>query len=195
MSMNLKELAVEVHQISIDHGWWEKYNHHKLQNYVAGYRPLDPCPDILAAKLALIHAEISESFDEWDAGRYKAYYNSEEPSKPEGLVVELADVLIRTLDFMHHLGFVVRPPSETVTMCRWPYLKALGKMHALVSLAVECLRRNDMYGTEENLDGLVCFLCEVAAGYLADRTEFEDAIRKKVDYNKTREIRHGGKAL
>ncbi len=53
--------------------------------------------------IALMHSELSEALEEMrspDGRRLNAtYYNSNKPTKPEGVPAELADVVIRILGF------------------------------------------------------------------------------------------------
>jgi hypothetical protein len=196
MSINLKELASEVHQISLDHGWWDKYDYwHDYYSSRCISDSNNPCPDILVAKLALIHSEISEAYNEWTGEKTKLYYNPDRPDKPEGMIVELADALFRTLDVREHLGHRIRTPLEELV----DYGKVSDpfcQMHCMVSNAVERLRRNDTHGMETHLGVLMELNCFYAYHFFGKSWEpFEKAIRVKMAYNKTREIRHGGKAL
>lgn len=103
--MSLNELAKEAHQIAVEHGWW------------------DPEPSF-GDLVALMHSELSESLEEYRAGRPMVWYGCEidgEPcdkvtceskecngaylqDKPEGIAVELADCIIRILDWAGHEG-------------------------------------------------------------------------------------------
>ena len=121
--MNIYELAKEVHENAVAHGWWEK-------------------PPTLPEALCLIHAELSEALEEYREGNPLIYGTCalaaedckfsgvcdrvgrpgegegiDGPCKPEGIAVELADVILRTLDLMAALGVDV----DAVVMAKHKY--------------------------------------------------------------------------
>lgn len=110
--MSLNDLRDTVYEIAKAKGWWG------LQVDV---------PHLVAAKLALIHSEVSEALEEVRDGQMQTYVIE---GKPMGLPIELADVIIRVLDLAGALGI-----------------------------------------------------------------DMDAAIRLKIDYNKTRTHRHGGRLL
>lgn len=91
----LNELAAEIHEVSVAHGWWEGVE----RNF----------PEVLM----LMVSEVSEALEEYRSGHpidemYHNYSGSHPGVgvatgvsygwKPEGVPTELADVIIRVLD-------------------------------------------------------------------------------------------------
>jgi NTP pyrophosphatase (non-canonical NTP hydrolase) len=84
--MTIKEWQAEVHQVAKDKGWYD--------------------PGMAKSALeciCLMHAELSEAAEEVRKGS-KALHTYFKDGKPEGLPIELADCVIRILDFCEDMG-------------------------------------------------------------------------------------------
>jgi NTP pyrophosphatase (non-canonical NTP hydrolase) len=82
--VDLRELQRAVHDNAVRHGWWE------------GDRSFG---DIIA----LMHSELSEAYEEFRHGHGPTEVRSED-GKPEGIPIELADLIIRVLDYCAGAG-------------------------------------------------------------------------------------------
>ena len=89
--MNIKELINISYKMAIEKGW------HETERSV---------PELLC----LMHAEISEALEEYRNGHHidETYFvtDSSGNEKPEGIPIELADVIIRIADFcgLHNIN-------------------------------------------------------------------------------------------
>lgn len=77
--MIISEIQKEVHQNSIDHGFWEDEPN-------------------FGEKMMLIVSEVAEAFEHYREGQdiIEVFYVRGE--KPDGVPIELADIIIRVLD-------------------------------------------------------------------------------------------------
>lgn len=208
--MKINEFAKEVHQNAVEHGWWDE-------------------PRTVGEIIALCHSELSEALEEYRAGRPMIWYQCLSTDdivpcrqkekcpdwlngmceidaiekKPEGIAVELADCIIRVLDYMGKEGFdvdaLLREAPKAV-MCDVPvrvYAASLGdhisRWHLLLSLAYACWCNSA--GTHAAALRMALCICEIVEWAEEAGVDMEMVLDIKHEYNKTRPYRHGGKAL
>lgn len=90
--MTLQEWTEAIHDNAVNHGWWDE-------------------PRPFSEIVALCHSELSEALEEARDGHPLVYEG--EKGKPEGVAVEMADCLIRILDWF---GFAKLNPDEIVEL-------------------------------------------------------------------------------
>lgn len=135
----LQDLADQVHQNSIDHGFWDN-------------------PRNFGEAVALMHSELSEALEE-DRGSKPVFYladlppvpaslavefdNGQDaknawerqhdglPRKPEGAAIELVDCAIRVLDWLGHLSATGQLPMtvDELFKVKAEYNAGREKMH------------------------------------------------------------------
>lgn len=89
-SFDFAEMQVTVHETAKSHGWWDKPD----------------TVDTVPAKLALIAGEaVGEALEDYRANPFEiSHIHYDVTNKPVGFPIELADVVIRTMDLAERLG-------------------------------------------------------------------------------------------
>lgn len=194
--MKLNKFAQAVHENAVKHGWWDEER-------------------TFGEIIALCHSELSEALEELRTNRPMMYFvetngfvvtdmSERKDEKPEGIAVELADCIIRVLDYFGKEELDVdalMQEAMKAVMCDVPgriYAATLGdcisRWHLLLSLAYSCWCKAS--GTHASALRMARCVCEILAwGKVTDGVDFEMILDIKHEYNKTRPYRHGGKAL
>lgn len=203
--MKMNKFAAEVHQNAVEHGWWDEERS-------------------FGEIIALCHSELSEALEEYRAKRPMVYFVvemddgkggtylairediiSEEDfagEKPEGIAVELADCIIRILDWYGKEGLdtdALLLEAGIITMCDLPtpvygsFGDFIALLHNLLSMAYACWCNAS--GISASALRLAKCIREIMAWAKENGVDMESILDMKHEYNKGRPYRHGGKAL
>lgn len=194
--MLINELAKEIHQNAVDHGWWDEER---------------DTPEIVA----LIHSEWSEALEEARAGNPMVYAclpeggpmwtprtteNREEIMnqhlKPEGIAVELIDGCIRVLDYMGHVEAEVTTPDGGKCAIEDFYIDdMLTDIPDKITEVIACLHvfTSQMLMQDSIPDGhATLMIFAMALGWVKKQGIDPLALMlEKHEYNKTRPYKHG----
>jgi len=113
-SQAINRIALETYKTSAGKGWHDDLLCKNPQETFFEDKDVDV--ERVAAKVALIHSEVSEALEELRVGRLSLFYDEFDQRpvpKPEGFVVEMADAMIRILDTCQALGLDI---GEAVAM-------------------------------------------------------------------------------
>ena len=175
--MNLTDLQREAHAIALGKGWWDE-------------------PRTFGDLIALVHSELSEALE--------AYRDEVLPSKPHLLSTkvasELADVVIRVADMAEWYGLDLASAFESLSegaserdMSMRTFGDWIATCHASFSLAFAVWEYGfDGASWQEYLSEGCHGVQRLAAHYGID---LDAAIEAKMEYNRGRPYKHGGKAL
>lgn len=163
---NWQSLVRVAHGMAVEKGWWDDgINARPLEDIVNNF-----------------HAEVSEAWEEYRAGRMATWYADPQAvlsgklPKPEGFFVELADLLIRIADAAGAHRIDCDEHCTKFVSIEESIAFSIRKMHQWIA------DFDFTFAADE------CFA-------LADEHNHDlwATIREKLAYNATRPYRHGGK--
>ena len=175
---NLDLLAAEAHANAVAHGFYD-----------------DPDPDRL---FALMHAELSEAIQEERSGTPMAEIVrdwDDEPLGHAGIAVELADYVLRLLDYAAYRGFAFAGPTPNV-----PTYEELPRLvNALHDLTCDLCRAALVLGGQgmqkawntTELWIIRASIEHVRAFLEVKGVDLWEVVREKMEYNTTRPYMHG----
>lgn len=192
--MNIPKLQKEIHEYAKEKGWWDN--------------------ERSAGEIyALIHSEISEAVECARNGEPPVWYRKNydhlmrdpfkktgfpaDGEKPEGELIELADVVIRILDYaesrnkdyMTGGGLRIYPHAtrEKEHVDRiGSHLEFYNLLHGYIVNSHRDINKSESTELSYCLT-LICYFCK------SKEWDLWKAVRCKMEYNKTRSYRHGGK--
>ena len=193
--LDLNEFAKEVHAVAVAHGWWDGEENNDIDT-----------------KIALIHAEWSEALEEYRAGRPMVWHAclecgdvcegescgewadggcelDEMAKKPEGIAVELVDGCIRILDLMAARELDVKATVYSDRK-RSTLPQLVAHLHNLTAKGGCYI---DDWDVEKAAVMLMACIRNVKDWLDVRGVDFEELMRIKHEFNKTRSYRHGGK--
>ncbi|MDD3334120.1 MAG: hypothetical protein PHI98_01255 [Eubacteriales bacterium] len=183
---DFKTLMVEAHQIAVSHGWYER-------------TPLD------GDTQCNLCSELMEAWDEYAHNRAidEVYITKDQAGnyKENGVPVELADFAIRVFDAMEHWEAPEDIIEQGLSMgdrLIARYVETSGGMDKillntllvyLMMLVTDASDRGELATfVTAGVQTLECWCNEHEIDLLAQ-------VRRKMEYNKTRSYRHGGKRV
>ena len=187
--MDLKALQKEAHAIAKEHGWWDEERS-------------------FGDLIALVHSELSEALEAYrekhiwtDWRQLHTYPNG----RPRGVASELADVVIRVADMAEYCGESLTLEDGPQQVDDVSFGTHISMAHLLLSEAMSIHLATNLSATSlkrplpEGKHYWIPLLSAVVHHVLLMATHYgidlDAAIAAKMEYNRTRSYRHGGKAL
>jgi len=171
IKVTIRKIAKEIHECAVEKGWW-KYAR--------------SIPEIKA----LLHSEISESFEEWRKERPFDAICYGVNGKPEGIPVELVDLLIRTFDYLVYKGRLdyLSDTWARVSLATKGFSSNLVTEFPLLIAALHAgIERSESLPAYGSIFSLIIDYFDYY------KINLYTVMEIKVEYNKTRPYRHGNK--
>jgi len=170
MKLDINKLAHECHETAVEKGWWVDGQERDFNELVC-----------------LLHSEVSEAFEEYRSGHplNEIYYSEDKQGnqKPEGIIIEFADLVIRLADWLGCYKNEIAYRSGKVNFEGIDFPVFCKETHYLVA----------MLGWDNIIYNLIDCIYYVVDYCEQNQLDIDKAIGIKVAYNKTRPHRHGDK--
>ena len=202
--MTIEELIVQAHETALAKGWWNRSPSGAIVKRDIG------------EQVCLFHSEVSEALEAFRDPHHKPHeiWWVGEGGKPEGVGIELGDVLIRMADscgaykidlgddfLKTQLSNLFFEPSFAATtvpglLCQLHgYLTDLGRKWQY-NVGFPCLL-NDMWKATFNFTGHIMRFIYFGANSIDSQPKIpnfiDQCVAMKLSYNKSRSYRHGDK--
>jgi len=173
LSLELRFWVDAVHGTAVEKGWWE-----------GGERNVGEV-------FLLIKSEIIEAFEEYRNGKpLQEIYRKEGSEKPEGFPIEIADAVIRIMDYLGSLKMTplfVSPDYPVFESSSSNLGEALDDIICAMSINMRSASHSTHHSELCHVIARLFKLCEER------HVDLGAAILEKYEYNRTRPYRHGGK--
>ena len=181
------ELIEKIHKNAIDHGWWEAERS-------------------IGEIIALCHSELSEALEEYRGRKPNLYFvevngfmvtemNEWRGEKLEGIAIELADCVIRILDYM---GYCQQSADKLIVGCK-DDCDHKNNFGDFISNCHFYLSEAYIYGIlsipEFSFGFLSGCIIEIQNYLKSNNYDLVGLIELKHAYNVTRSYKHGGKRI
>ena len=178
-NLTLHDWQCEIHNLAVEKGWHgDKEKTHGEYN-------------------ALFQSEISEAFNEYMSGHFKSvYYSSNQ--KPEGFFIEIADLIIRILDYLAEYKQNAQIICELMKCLYQTNENIINteifllSLHKIISTSIEAIRMEKYEASYAILGFAIVYAITYAESNDIDMYEM---ISIKHEYNLKRSYRHGNKTL
>lgn len=186
--MNISDLQKEAHAIAKEKGWWDT-------------------PRSVGELIALCHSDLSEALREVSYVSYGCPLTEiydESPSKPAGFPIELADLIIRVADIAEFQELSLVGLDNFLSRWEEQRISKICVDQSIGDWIVDCHADLSQAYIAGSLYGITSSSYVLHLEYLISRVkslcktfniDLDAAIKLKMEYNKTRPYRHGGKKL
>ena len=198
--MNLTEFSKEVHKNAIEHGWWEKelpfasiisLCHSELSEALEEYR--DNKPNVYVVREVKVYRRYGYCIEEEiDNKEITDITDWKENEKPEGIAVELADCIIRILDYCGRHNVIV---EEGFVPYPCKYLELDEKDSEFENFLCICHFWLSKSFDNDSVAALLKVIDLILIWAKNNDIDMYETIRIKHEYNKTRSYKHGGKKI
>jgi len=216
--MLINELAKEVHQNAVDHGWWDEEReapeinaliHSEWSEALEEARADMPLAYIII-KHNEIHPVMEEIVPRGDNGAYTSEIGLSEGKritggKPEGVAVELIDGCIRILDYMGKLNTCISEADDTPSTIESLYTdynisrvpdelpELIAYLHLYTSLSIFDVDGKYRPMISPNMFALLTALAAALSWVKKQGLDPLAILLEKHEFNKSRPYKHGKK--